>query len=619
MEIPAPPFLLPSIPSLYENEEIIENSAFELFFQRNTKLALKFVEGNKLVLIDLKINSKDQPKQILTNLFSEEHLPPYLYLNSLSCLNLICKEDRNESLSSLVYEGHLFSSSLKIWPILLQRVSSINYKEEKGLDDEKLFIEAYNFLLFNSKETRETLSSMEHSLHDLMNRKNEERDREIEELHHLQSQEMDHQLRSQELNKPSILTPQNPSSININTLVAKHLNEMNLLEQKFEKELGETMNQQKQQFKDFVKQFYEIEINNPSKQTPLSPRVERNKKNSIPNLKVPSFKDKATQKNKEKKKPLPFPKLRLNAFRTHSVLSLPQNKLDLENSPLLTSNTNNLNINNKKCIETLTIYVGTQLKTLYNIQLFLSSPLDFMQEKDLEKRKKSNLPLYSFKEGVGAIILLVDDQINYSISNTNSAFLKQAKSKTELHFDSIDAQLEVIKKQFSYFKPNLGDFYITNHSNLHNTHLAFHLVSHSSKGEKKSKKQKKEEIFIENPTPQVPSIDSLLQGLKNILSIATQYNVSTITIPLLLVDDSLSAKNFTEQEYSKRVSQVIKAVKSFLVSRSVTSEDDNNNLNSFNQNFNSNSLKTIRFILHENTSKENIKKCVSLIHSYLST
>lgn len=67
--------------------------------------------------------------------------------------------------------------------------------------------------------------------------------------------------------------------------------------------------------------------------------------------------------------------------------------------------------------------------------------------------------------------------------------------------------------------PPPGDFYVTCHSNLSETHVAFHLVV--------------------NEVPTAPIISSrhpIMAGLRNCLRAASRYSISLLTLPLLLVD-----------------------------------------------------------------------------------
>ena len=66
----------------------------------------------------------------------------------------------------------------------------------------------------------------------------------------------------------------------------------------------------------------------------------------------------------------------------------------------------------------------------------------------------------------------------------------------------------------------LGDFYLTRHSNLAQVHVVFHLVTDESVGS----------VNINSRHP-------IIIGLRNILHTAARHNMTTLTIPLLLVHE----------------------------------------------------------------------------------
>ncbi len=65
-----------------------------------------------------------------------------------------------------------------------------------------------------------------------------------------------------------------------------------------------------------------------------------------------------------------------------------------------------------------------------------------------------------------------------------------------------------------------GDFYLTRHSNLSEVHVVFHLVSDSS-------------VMTGDLTSRHP----VILGYRNILKACFRYDVTTITLPLLLVHE----------------------------------------------------------------------------------
>ena len=65
-----------------------------------------------------------------------------------------------------------------------------------------------------------------------------------------------------------------------------------------------------------------------------------------------------------------------------------------------------------------------------------------------------------------------------------------------------------------------GDFYITRHSNLSEVHVVFHLVSDSS-------------VMSSELTSRHP----VILGYRNILKACFRYDITTITLPLLLAHE----------------------------------------------------------------------------------
>lgn len=68
--------------------------------------------------------------------------------------------------------------------------------------------------------------------------------------------------------------------------------------------------------------------------------------------------------------------------------------------------------------------------------------------------------------------------------------------------------------------PCVGEFYITRHSNLSEVHIVFHLCVDDN-------------VRSGNLTARDPAI----MGLRNILKVCCTHDITTITIPLLLVHD----------------------------------------------------------------------------------
>lgn len=94
---------------------------------------------------------------------------------------------------------------------------------------------------------------------------------------------------------------------------------------------------------------------------------------------------------------------------------------------------------------------------------------------------------------------------------------------------------------------NVGDIYITRHSNLAEVHVVFHLVVDDS--------VKSSSISTRNP---------VIVGLRNALHTAVRHSITTITIPLLLFHE------MTEVSMNRRHATLME--KGHFVYRSITFE-----------------------------------------------
>lgn len=74
---------------------------------------------------------------------------------------------------------------------------------------------------------------------------------------------------------------------------------------------------------------------------------------------------------------------------------------------------------------------------------------------------------------------------------------------------------------------SVGEFYITRHSNLSEIHVAFHLCVDDN-------------VRSGNITARDPAI----MGLRNILKVCCTHDITTISIPLLLVHDMSEVSKF---------------------------------------------------------------------------
>lgn len=92
-----------------------------------------------------------------------------------------------------------------------------------------------------------------------------------------------------------------------------------------------------------------------------------------------------------------------------------------------------------------------------------------------------------------------------------------------------------------------GDFFITRHSNLSQTHIIFHLIS--------------DEPF--NSPDEINSRHPVILGLRNILKTASKHDVTMLTIPALLRHEM--SEDMTVPWCIRRAELVFKCAKGFMI------------------------------------------------------
>uniref|UniRef100_A0A8B9EY78 Chromosome 12 open reading frame 4 n=1 Tax=Amazona collaria TaxID=241587 RepID=A0A8B9EY78_9PSIT len=207
--------------------------------------------------------------------------------------------------------------------------------------------------------------------------------------------------------------------------------------------------------------------------------------------------------------------------------------------------------------ESFTIHLGAQLKTMHNLRLLRADVLDFCKHKRNHRsgvklhRLQTAMSLYS--TSLCGLVLLVDNRIS-SYSGIKRDFATVCQECTDFHFPGIQEQLEIVQKvvlkaraqRSSKSKRHHGEFYITRHSNLSEIHIAFHLCVDDN-------------VRSGNVTARDPAI----MGLRNILKVCCTHDITTISIPLLLVHDM--SEEMTIPWCLKRAELVFKCVKGFMM------------------------------------------------------
>ncbi|XP_044212282.1 protein C12orf4 homolog [Thunnus albacares] len=230
--------------------------------------------------------------------------------------------------------------------------------------------------------------------------------------------------------------------------------------------------------------------------------------------------------------------------------------------------------------ESFTIHLGAQLKTMHNLRLVRADVLDFCKHRrhgssgTKLRRLQTALSLYS--SSLCGLVLLVDNRVN-SYSGIKRDFATVAKECTDFHFPCLEEQLEEVQQVVLYARaqrsskqkdqPEIprnggddksknvernpsnilpGEFYISRHSNLSEVHVVFHLCVDDN-------------VRSGNITARDPAI----MGLRNILKVCCTHDITTVTVPLLLVHDM--SEEMTIPWCLKRAELVFKCVKGFMM------------------------------------------------------
>ncbi|XP_075998644.1 ferry endosomal RAB5 effector complex subunit 3 [Genypterus blacodes] len=230
--------------------------------------------------------------------------------------------------------------------------------------------------------------------------------------------------------------------------------------------------------------------------------------------------------------------------------------------------------------ESFTIHLGAQLKTMHNLRLVRADVLDFCKHRRHGsggaklRRLQTALSLYS--SSLCGVVLLVDNRVN-SYSGIKRDFATVAKECTDFHFHFLERQLQEVQQVLLYARaqrsskqkdqPEIprnggddkskniernpsyilpGEFYVSRHSNLSEVHVVFHLCVDDN-------------VRSGNITARDPAI----MGLRNILKVCCTHDITTITVPLLLVHDM--SEEMTIPWCLKRAELVFKCVKGFMM------------------------------------------------------
>ena len=214
----------------------------------------------------------------------------------------------------------------------------------------------------------------------------------------------------------------------------------------------------------------------------------------------------------------------------------------------------------KRIEESYTIQLGAQLKTTHNLRLIRCDILDYCKDRfktDINSNNVSDstdimdliepqsiltaMSLYS--ENLCGLVLLVDKSINERLEQILD------NNGCDFHFLSIEQQMQSSMKTNMM---NIGDFYLTKHSNLSQCHVVFHLISQTESKEEqelinlKSSDENRLDVLSNGAVSasrqtlkhsDLSSRHPVILGLRNILKSCINHNIQTLTFPLLLTHE----------------------------------------------------------------------------------
>uniref|UniRef100_A0A0K0ET41 Macro domain-containing protein n=1 Tax=Strongyloides stercoralis TaxID=6248 RepID=A0A0K0ET41_STRER len=284
------------------------------------------------------------------------------------------------------------------------------------------------------------------------------------------------------------------------------------------------------------------------------------------------------------------------------------------------------NNNHTKTLEIFTVYLGAQLKSTHNVRIIscdnlsdlCTSTAKNIEDDSFFDSQRLHTLMHLYRRGQSGVMLLVDKDPLYHIHN-RSNFLKICEASTELHFECLEKQLEEVReiiqkvnvgrkerKKFAdeYDEPNenhkvydnnmlrSGDIYMTRHSNLSQTQVVFHVVADND--------LESDDISSRHP---------ILNGLRNAIRYSSRFGITTISIPLLLVNKP--KENMTITWCLKRAELVFKCIKGYLIEICNTGSSSSTPGGSTSHN----TTYTINFILPNNLSKTVYSQIVDLFSS----
>ncbi|OBZ85856.1 Protein C12orf4, partial [Choanephora cucurbitarum] len=224
--------------------------------------------------------------------------------------------------------------------------------------------------------------------------------------------------------------------------------------------------------------------------------------------------------------------------------------------------------NAPQLVESFTILMGTaQIKSSHNLRLLVADEAEIFHppydpQREMAYRAETSTKLYT--SHLSAAIVLVDlaeltrpqGWRQYKTGKgSNRALFERCQQSTEFHFADMETQLTCIQQDFEHHPDSLveGTFFVTKHANLPSSQIIFHLVIDST------------------ANAELTNRHALIRGLRHILKMTCQFDITSLSIPLLLLpeqSDYYPTSDPTIAWLQKRGEVVMKCIKGFLIENS---------------------------------------------------
>ncbi|GJJ72322.1 hypothetical protein EMPS_04679 [Entomortierella parvispora] len=200
--------------------------------------------------------------------------------------------------------------------------------------------------------------------------------------------------------------------------------------------------------------------------------------------------------------------------------------------------------------ESFTVSLGSShSKVTHNLRLTVSDPaLVFpthrvKSEQDDAIHAQTASSLYG--QNLTGLVQLVNiqDWAKYKSGLVcHQEFFEACQTSTELHFDTIEKQLEALEDEMPLDCSTIqeGDFILTRHSNLPMIHVVFHLFygqassTPTENGAESGPSFSQSSDFVPKP--------EFLTGLRNILRAAHRYDITMLSLPFLMMPEAFESQ-----------------------------------------------------------------------------